>query len=206
VQPEREASIYVCECTLLRFGATTTPSILSTYLYNRHRSRMRSSINTLTNPASHHIQANTTVPSTASPKITMTIHTKPQRHTRKYRPIERPDGVITEHPRYQPVGSSSNADLKFEKKLFSLEEIPRPSKQDLQSKFAVRESDLIGIGAALEDTGRDGYNGLADGERVGNQELSSKLDAESLPRDFFAGMTPMDRFLYEAGAWASCSQ
>jgi hypothetical protein len=101
--------------------------------------RMRSPIETSTSQASLRIQSNVTVLPKASLTITITTRTKSKRRMKKDRPVERPDGVITEHPRYQPAGSSFKPDLRFEKKLFPLEEVLRSSKQDQPSKLAVED-------------------------------------------------------------------
>jgi hypothetical protein len=179
--------------------------------------KMRSISRSPNDSAFLHVQANTTVPSTVNLSMTMTIQTKPKRRTKKYRPVERPDGIIIEHPRYQPIDSSPGPDLRFEKKLFSLENVSTSSKLDISSRLAVIESGFIGIGACLEDTGRDGYNDFADGGRVRrNQELPSthtlggvEVHTEvqrSYDQRSYDDMTPMDRFLFEAGYWSSCSR
>jgi hypothetical protein len=119
--------------------------------------------------------------------------------------------VITEYPRYRPTGSSYNFDLKFEKKLFSLEEVLGSQKQVQPSKLAASGDVSIGVGALQEDVGRDGDNDLADCGREEIQKLTSThalngLDVETLSRESVDGMTPMDRFVFEVGAWSSYSR
>jgi hypothetical protein len=174
-------------------------------------SKMRPPITTSTNQAKLHIHTNTAVLPTASLKITMTSQTKPKRRTKKYSAIKRVDGVITEHPRYKPTGSPPQSNTKFEKKLLSLEEITRSSKQERPNRWAVKEDAFVSIGAFLEVTGRDGYNDLAQQGGEEREELPSnhepkEVQVEVLQREPSAGMTPMDRFLYEKGAWSSCSR
>jgi hypothetical protein len=64
---------------------------------------------------------------------------------------------------------------------------------------------LIGVGAFLRDGGGDGYNDLAECGGEWNQGSKSRhaLKSEALSSDSVRGMTTMERFLFEPGAWSS---
>jgi hypothetical protein len=155
--------------------------------------------------ANLHNQNDATVPSTSNLTITMTTQTKPTRRAKKQRAIERTEEVITEHLRYQPLGSSPIPDLQFEKQLFSVEKVPRSTSKQGQTKIlAVSEDVLIGIGAFLEYTGRGGYNDLADRggtscQEIAAEQASNVFEAACVQGRQDDGMTPMGRFLREPG-------
>jgi hypothetical protein len=88
----------------------------------------------------------------------------------------------------------------------SLEEMTRSSKQERPNGWAVKDDAFVGIGAFLKVTGRDGYNNLVQQEGKESEELPSnhkpkEARVEVLQREPSTGVTPMDRFLYEKGAW-----
>jgi hypothetical protein len=92
---------------------------------------------------------------------------QPRTNTKKYRAIERSDGVITEHPRYRPMGSSCTLGSEFGKKVVCSEEVLGARQQLQLSKLAVSGDVSIGVGAFLKDGGGDGYNDLRTAEEKG---------------------------------------
>jgi hypothetical protein len=173
-------------------------------------SRMGSSTQHQTNNTILHAQANTTIPSTANLTISMTVKTELKRRPRKYRAVERPNGVNSEQPRYQPATSAPIRELKFEKKLFTLSNLPIPSKGIEKARENNGKEDMLGIGAFVDDLDSDGSNELAARGRGGYNGLARSTPGdiylESFQQDASDDMTSIDRFLREDGAWSSFSQ
>lgn len=155
------------------------------------------------------IQANTTIPSNAILKVTVTSANQPKRQKKTFRVIERPDGVLVEHPRYQKIYPTHNPERHFQKELVTL---PVPSKL-LKPTVAARapksKGELLGIGAfahhtsktrdeGLPTSGRGGYNMMADDTK--------ELKSESCVADTYSGVAPMERFLTEVGFWNPISR
>lgn len=143
----------------------------------------------------------------ASLKVAMTIKTQDKSKKRtKYRPIERPDGVIVLQRQYRPATSSliPQQPHTFKKHIPTFI-VPTTSKiTEPSPKLRPFEDGLIGIGAHL-DAGRDGYNDLVDTGRGGYNDMNDgREELLDLAKTFkkSQGMTPMQRFLGESGPWS----
>jgi hypothetical protein len=94
-------------------------------------------------------QNNQNIPSKANLDNATTAQSKPKRRTKKYRAIERPDGIIVEYPRYRPAGSSQKPTIGFKQ-----DSIPsnynctqhKPTKEPTPSNA---RHDLMGIGSSF---------------------------------------------------------
>ncbi|OAL51560.1 hypothetical protein IQ07DRAFT_642502 [Pyrenochaeta sp. DS3sAY3a] len=99
---------------------------------------------------------------------------------KKYRAMERPDGVIIEYPRYQPSTSPAPQGPQFEKKLFTLPArvSPKPRSKNpatpALARVVARDQDfeLSAIGAFATQSGRDGYNDVVLGGRDGYNDIA----------------------------------
>jgi hypothetical protein len=160
----------------------------------------------------NNLNSNTTsrpnVSASANLKITMTIKAQDMSKKRtRYRPIERPDGVIVLQRPYRPAACppSIQQPPKFEKHLPTFI-VPATSKKPVSSaELQTADDDFAGIGAHLEhgrdgynepvDTGRGGYNDIRDSR----EELWDFMKDNSKPQ----GCTPMQRFLADSGPWSA---
>jgi hypothetical protein len=148
------------------------------------------------------------VSTSANLKITMTIQAQDKSKKRtRYRPIERPDGVIVLQRPYRPAASSSSIPQppQFEKHLPTFV-VPATSKKPRSyAELQTADDDFAGIGAHLEH-GRDGYNEPVDSGRGGYNDI---IDGREELWDFLKsvskrqGLTPMQRFLGELGSWST---
>lgn len=150
----------------------------------------------------------TAIPQTADLKITMT--TQPpsiQKRRTKYRPIARPDGLIVLQRPYQPANSPVQQPLQFEKHLPIFPISPASAKTSkIRKPIKPSQEDFAQIGGHFQDGGRDGYNGLVNAGRGGYNAPVDAATEENF--DLEAGMadlTPMQRFLCEAGPWTAVS-
>ncbi|KAH7091608.1 hypothetical protein FB567DRAFT_277888 [Paraphoma chrysanthemicola] len=162
--------------------------------------------------SANNLNCNTTsrqnISGSASLTITMTIKTQDKSKKRtKYRPIERPDGVVVLQRPYRPATSSSipHQPPTFEKHIPTFV-VPTTSKTTKQPpQLQTFEDDLIGIGAHL-DVGRDGYNDLVDAGRGGYNDVNDgREELLDLVKAFkkSRGTTPWQRFLGESGPWSA---
>lgn len=154
---------------------------------------------------------NINIASSSQLNITMTIQSypksKPRTKSKKYRPIERPDGVIIECPGYQPTTSPPRQALQFEKKLRTLALPPTPSNIKPKQRHTIEsitamDKDLIAIGAHFAECGRDGYNAPNALVHAGRGGYNAPFDLRGeVPQQGRCGMMPMQRFLGEDGPW-----
>ncbi|CAO2654022.1 Nn.00g107550.m01.CDS01 [Neocucurbitaria sp. VM-36] len=143
-----------------------------------------------------------TISPTSNLRIEMTMQTKSRRHTKKYRALERSDGVIIEYPRYQPASSAPRPALHFEKKLFTLDNTRISSKPKEKSRaIGAMDEDMVDIGAHFVACGRDGYNAPVVCGRGG---YNGPFDLQTgSQKQRHCGLMPMQRFLAEAGPWTT---
>ncbi|KAH9861689.1 hypothetical protein J1614_011442 [Plenodomus biglobosus] len=134
---------------------------------------------------------------------------RPKKAT-KYRAVQRADGVVVEHPQYQPPNAPRRTDFTFEGKPLLMEEVSRanPSKSPLSSTM---NNDLLGIGTFLADQGRDGYNTTLDCCSTGVHEdmYATSIDESdllSLDASSCSSLDAMDRFILGSDAWSTLSR
>jgi len=147
--------------------------------------------------------------------ITMTVESKPRRSTKKYRAVKRPDGIIVEHPRYRPAGTSQKPTRNPERNLVSLDHVGTQEKHIQGAGLNSMEHDLMGIGMDMDISvravpvdamGSDSYTRLGRG-RGGYNEVARELTpvhitANRCKQQFYADLNPMARFLSERGPWS----
>jgi hypothetical protein len=138
--------------------------------------------------------------------MTIQAEAKPKRRT-KYRPVQRPDGVIVLQRPYHPTTLPSAPAPKFEKHLPTFVVPTATHKQ--KDKIRRRDEDLAGVGSILMETGggdnndslkagRGGYNDPC----CGSEEVWDFLeDAQRTLNN--RQITPMQRFLGESGPWST---
>jgi hypothetical protein len=113
----------------------------------------------------------------------------------KYRPMERPDGVIVLHRPYRPSTSSLSEAPKFEKHLPTFTVVPAIKVKPRQDGTINKgEQEFAYIGAHVTAIGRGGYNDVC----YGRKELGNVGQL----RENGHG-TPMQRFLGEMGPWSA---
>ncbi len=150
-------------------------------------------------PTSQTTNQNPFIHQSSSLAITMTISNPSQstsRHrTRRYRPIQRSDGIVVVHPLYTSPSTSHSAAPKFEPQPLN---IPPPAAEK------GRTLDIQALRARLSKTaGRDGYNVPSECGRGGYNglldQLQQRQDAwdEEEAKDMI-----MQRFLDERGPWS----
>jgi hypothetical protein len=123
------------------------------------------------------------------------------RKPRPYRPIQRPDGVITEHPRYQPSLSPSPSPPLTTKTFQPIEtvlEMPvKPISRHLQLQ-RLREQNLRAVrefdAELARQKGRDGYNGIVEFGRSGYNGPAGGDECYQ-----------MRRFMRDDGPWTTYS-
>lgn len=157
------------------------------------------------------ITSTTNISSLPTLKITMTIQTqaKPKRNT-KYRPVERPDGVVVlQRPYHHPAALPAPNAPKFEKHIPTFAAPKSPTRPTQENAIKRIKEDLPHIGGSFVDAGRDGYNELMQAGRGGYQEISEQAKGLMEFLEGFGGnettrhMTPMQRFLDAAGPWST---
>jgi hypothetical protein len=123
------------------------------------------------------------------------------RKPRPYRPIQRPDGVITEHPRYQPSLSPSPSPPLTTKTFQPIEtvlEMPvKPISRHLQLQ-RLREQNLRAVrdfdAELARQKGIDGYNRIVEYKQGGYYRHVGGNECN-----------PMKRFIGEDGPWTTFS-
>lgn len=123
------------------------------------------------------------------------------RKPRPYRPVQRPDGVITEHPRYQPSLSPSPSPPLTTKTFQPIEtvlEIPvKPISHHLQLQ-RLREQNLRAVrdfdAELARQRGRNGYNGVVEFRQGGYHAPAGGNE-----------WNPMRRYIGEDGPWTTFS-
>lgn len=157
-----------------------------------------------------------TVSSKAELNTTTTARSKPKRRTKKYRAIERPDGIIVEHPRYRPIDSSQKPTRKFEAYSITSNHIgPQHERKEGASSINTGH-DLMGMGMSFcavstDIMGNDGYIGFPGRGRGGYNEEPTRehksfhATANRSEQQLCQELTPMARFLGERGPWSSFS-
>lgn len=161
-------------------------------------------------------QNNQNIPSKANLDNATTAQSKPKRRTKKYRAIERPDGIIVEYPRYRPAGSSQKPTIGFKQDSIpsnynctqhkpTKEPTPSNARHDLMgigSSFCVVSADNIGSDVCIGPLGRGraGYNEEATCENACIQVVADRGEQQ-----LYHESTPMARFLLEQGPRSSFS-
>ncbi|OAL00953.1 hypothetical protein IQ06DRAFT_293114 [Phaeosphaeriaceae sp. SRC1lsM3a] len=156
---------------------------------------------------------NTTPTTDISPiatlRITMTIQTQSKSTKRtKYRPVERPDGVIVLQRPYHPATLPAPKAPKFEKHIPTFA-TPSSSKKATQEK-AIKQmkDDLTCLGSSFQDMGREGYNEMMHAGRGGYNDICEQREELDEFLEGFEGyemsrqISSMQRFLNDAGAWS----
>jgi len=152
-------------------------------------------------------QANTTVPSTASLRVTVTNASQPKRHKKAFQVIERPDGVIVEHPSYCRSLSTLTSERRFQTKPVVLPVPTKLLKPTVGARTSKNRWELLGIGTFADDTIIVGEHGCATSGRGGYDVLTNNTkEPESNVEDAHNGVAPMERFLMEAEFWSPLSR
>ncbi|KAI4659298.1 uncharacterized protein J4E78_005725 [Alternaria triticimaculans] len=154
------------------------------------------------------------LPLNADLSITMTLESKPRRSTKKYRAVKRPDGIIVEHPRYRPAGTSQKPTRNPERNLVSLDHVGTQEKHTQGAGPNSMEHDLMGIGIGMDISvrampvdamGSDNYTRLGRGRggynEVARELTSAHIMANGCKQQSYADFNPMARFLGEQGPW-----
>jgi hypothetical protein len=150
--------------------------------------------------------SNIDISALATLSITMTIQAeaKPKKRT-KYRPVQRPDGVIVLQRPYRPTASPAPAP-KFEKHLPTF---VVPTATHKQQSTRRRDEDLAGVGSRLTETGGEDNNDSLEAGRGGyndpcyrSEEVWGFLEDVQRTRNN-RQITPMQRFLGESGPWST---
>ncbi|KAF2822856.1 hypothetical protein CC86DRAFT_409634 [Ophiobolus disseminans] len=128
---------------------------------------------------------------------------KPKKRT-KYRPVQRPDGVIVLQRLYRPQAQSH----KFEQHLPTFDMPTTTTKPRTSAAIKRTEEDLACMGAQFTEQGRIEYNDPVDAGRGGYNDVA---DGSKDILDFLKGfskhgqssrVSPMLRFLDGAGPWS----
>ena len=152
-------------------------------------------------------QVNTTVPSTASLRVTMTNAYQPKQHKSAFRVVERPDGVIVEHPSYCTSLPTLTSERHFQTKPVILPVPTKSLKPTAGARASNNKCELLGIGAFADDTMRVGEHGSTTSGRGGYNVLADNTEEpESVVEDAHCGIAPMERFLMEAEFWSPLSR
>lgn len=143
--------------------------------------------------------------------ITINIKIKSKRSTKKYRAIQRPDGVVVEYPRYQPATSDQTPECQFKPHRAILicpnvfireKEGTKPGKivyQLVSDKTSGNNTGSGEHGGTIE-RGRGGYHDLAQ------QQIQTSTETHIPEGQDYIDMAVMDRFLREPGPWSPYSQ
>lgn len=135
--------------------------------------------------------------------------TKPKRRPKKYRAVERPDGIIVEHPRYRPTAPSQNG-------------IPKPNHIVVVPRIYTKQAggvkssrmvyELLGIGISETNFGGGNYGESTDETRgagqgsVQYQQIHIEIEKYTVERQNRIERNAMDRFLHDGGPWSPYSQ
>jgi hypothetical protein len=158
----------------------------------------------------------------ATLSIIMTIRTEAKANKRtKYRPVQRPDGVIVLQRPYRPATSSLSPQVPMFEKHTPTFILPASTAKRNQGPTMNRVGqDLAGIGGNLMDTkidgcfnmegaGRAGYHNMMEAgqggynDHCGRYERASKFTEELRQHQTECRRTPTRRFLSEAGPWSA---
>ena len=172
---------------------------------------MREPRHTLSTSIESNLQSGPSLPPNADLSITMTLESKPRRRAKKYRAIKRPDGIIVEHPRYRPAGTSQEPTRSAERNLVSSSQVGIQHKQGAGQNSM--EHVLMGIGmdisvraVPVDAMGSDSHTRLGRG-RGGYNEVVRELTpvhdmTNGCKQHSYADFHPMARFLSERGPWS----
>lgn len=134
--------------------------------------------------------------------------TKPKRRPKKYRAVERPDGMIVEWPRYRPAASSQNASPKPSQTLVD----PRIStNQAGRTKPSRTTYELLGISMSETNSSTASHNSVEEIRQGGDGQIQFQyvlieIDKYTVERQNHVERNTIDRFLYDKGPWSSYSQ
>ncbi|EOA84596.1 uncharacterized protein SETTUDRAFT_154267 [Exserohilum turcica Et28A] len=142
-------------------------------------------------------------------EVTMNPQSKPKRGTKKYRVVQRPDGVIVEFPRYRPAASHQTPEFQSKPhrailvcpNLFIREmEGSKPGRTMYQLVGdKMFESNIGGDSGAIE-RGRGGYHDLAT-----QQHIQRDTETHTSKRQDDLSLAAIDRFLREPAPWSPYS-
>ncbi|EMD66827.1 hypothetical protein COCSADRAFT_35309 [Bipolaris sorokiniana ND90Pr] len=135
-----------------------------------------------------------------------------KRHPKKYRAVERSDGVIVERPRYRPAVSQQKSMSQSHPQRTFLYDHTFSSKETKDVKSSRMMYDLLGVGCSGSnamhgghcDTAKIGRRGFYGAEHY--QWTFVGIEMYTSERLSFVESNPIDRFLYESGPWSSCSR
>ncbi|EMD95344.1 hypothetical protein COCC4DRAFT_65438 [Bipolaris maydis ATCC 48331] len=155
---------------------------------------------------------NANIPLHALCETTKNAQSTSKRRPKKYRAVERSDGVIVERPRYRPAASQQKAVSQSHPERAFLHEHTFSSKEIKDGTSSRMTYDLLGVGCSRGNTmhvghcettriGREGFYGAEH-----RQWTIVGIEMYTSERRSFVESNPIDRFLHESGPWSSCSQ
>ena len=135
--------------------------------------------------------------------------TKPKRRPKKYRVVERPDGIIVERPRYRPTAPPQN-------------ETPKPNYTVVNPKIPTKQTggmkpnrityELLGIGISETNPGSGNYGEDTEETKVEGRryiqypDIHIEIEKYTVERQSYIERKTLDRFLHDRGPWSSYSQ
>jgi hypothetical protein len=135
-----------------------------------------------------------------------------KRRPKKYRAVERSDGVIVEHPRYRPAASQQKPVSQSHPRRAFLLGHTFSSKEMKDVKSSRMMYDLLGVGCSASNAIHGGHCDTTKIEREGfygaenDQWTFVGIEMYTSERRSRVESDPMDRFLCESGPWSSCSR
>ncbi|EUC41602.1 hypothetical protein COCMIDRAFT_40252 [Bipolaris oryzae ATCC 44560] len=158
------------------------------------------------------VHQNANIPPHALYETTKNAQSKPKRRPKKYRAVERSDGVIVEHPRYRPATLQQKPLSQSHPQRAFLLDHTFSSKEMKDAKSSRMTYDLLGVGCFGSDAIHRGHYDTAKigrGDFCGaehNQWTFVGIEMYTSQRRSFVGSEPIDRFLCESGPWSSCTR
>lgn len=135
-----------------------------------------------------------------------------KRRPKKYRAVERSDGVIVEHPRYRPAASSQKPVSPSHPQRALLLDHTFLSKEMGDAKSSRMMYDLLGVGGS----GSNEVHGRhCDTTNIGRRDFYGAenhqwtfvgIEMYTSERRGLVESDPIDRFLCESGPWSSYSR
>jgi len=158
------------------------------------------------------VHRNANMPPHAICEITKSAQSTPKRRPKKYRAVERSDGVIVERPRYRPATLQQKFTSQLHPQKAFLLDHTFSSKEMKDVKSSRMMYDLLGVGSSEGNSihrghcdttsiGRRGFYGVEN-----NQRTFVGIEMYTSERRSLVGSEPIDRFLCESGPWSPCSR
>jgi hypothetical protein len=195
------------------YPENTTPFSLSSerqplIFYFKMRNPPKGTIN----GASRNIQHSTSMPPNGSHETTTKAQNKPKRPSKKYRAVQRPDGIIVEYPRYRPTTLQQPYLSRSDQQRMFLVDRKFPPKETQDVKSSRMAHDLLGVGAFGSDEPSGEYRNITEARggayyRRGEPHfMLVGVESYIFERQSHAESNTIGRFLEEPDPWSSCYQ